>query len=238
MNILVTGGASGLGLEITKKMAQGKNTVYFTYCRSVKDAEAIAKTFPNAKAVKCDFTQAAEVDGLLEKIPAMDLDVLVNNAALNIVEEHFHKMDSGVFLGHFTHLMIPTIRITQRAIQIFRKKKFGKIINILSTAVINKPPVGMSEYAALKSYLLSLSKSWAAENANFNITSNCVSPDFMQTKLTAYKDPRLVEQYVQLHPLKKALTPQEVADTVFFLGHCSQHINGINLVMNAAQSIS
>ena len=134
--------------------------------------------------------------------------------------------------------MVPTIKITQEAIKVFRKKKFGKIINILSTVVVNKPPIGMSEYAALKSYLFSLSKSWAAENATFNITSNSISPDFMQTKLTAYKDERLVELYAQAHPLKKILTPKEVADAVVFLVNCSQQINGINMVINSAQSIA
>jgi len=238
MNILITGGASGLGFEITKVTAsQGGNTVYFTYCRSEKEANVIVKSLPHAKAIKCDFRKAADIDRLLEDMPGMDLDVLINNAALEIVEAHFHKMDPNVFLDHFTNLMVPTVQITQKAIQIFRKKKFGKIINILSTAIVNKPPVGMSEYAALKSYLFSLSKSWAAENANFNITSNCVSPDFMQTKLTEYKDPRLVELYAQSHPLKKILTPQEVADSVFFLVNCSQQINGINLIINSAQGI-
>ncbi|MFZ0035366.1 MAG: SDR family oxidoreductase, partial [Sedimentisphaerales bacterium] len=127
--------------------------------------------------------------------------------------------------------------ITQEAIKLFRKKKFGKIINILTSFLINKPPTGLSEYVAKKAYLLSLSKSWAVENADFNISSNCISPSFMQTELTSSMDERIVEQLIKVHPLKRLLRPEEVAESVLFFINSPQHVNGVNLVINAAQDI-
>lgn len=59
----------------------------------------------------------------------------------------------------------------------------------------------------------------------------------MQTNLTASMDERIVEQIRESHPLKKLLTVEEVADAILFLINSSSHINGIDLVINAASDI-
>ena len=84
---------------------------------------------------------------------------------------------------------------------------------------------------------MQLSKSWSYEYGKYNISSNCVSPDFMLTNLSETVDKRIVEQLKANHPLKKILTPEEVADVVAFLVGTSQHINGANIVINAGQNI-
>src|ERR1019366_7084787 len=126
----------------------------------------------------------------------------------------------------------------QEAIKTFRKKKFGKIINIISSALVNKPPIGWSEYVANKSYLLAMSKAWAAECIKFNITSNSISPSFMLTNLTSDTDERVIEQMKEEHPLKRLLTTDEVAEAVVFFTKSSQQINGTNLVINAGTEIN
>lgn len=78
------------------------------------------------------------------------------------------------------------------------------------------PPIGSSTYIANKAYLEKLTKVWAIENSKFNITSNSISPSFMQTKLTSEIDERIIEQIISNHPLKKLLTVDEVAETVLF----------------------
>jgi 3-oxoacyl-[acyl-carrier protein] reductase len=238
MNILVTGGASGLGAAIVNVLAKDSgNTVYFTYARSATSAKEIEGAFPNTRAISCDFTNSSSVDSLIGDLQGFDIDVLVNNAFGNIHKEHFYKTNPDVFLKSFEQNITPTLRITQEAIKIFRKKKFGKIINIISAAVINKPPIGWSEYAANKSYLLAMSKAWATECIKFNITSNCISPAFMLTNLTGDTDERIIEQMTADHPLKRLLTTDEAADAVLFFTKCSQHINGVNLVINAGAEI-
>lgn len=234
MNILITGGASGLGEAITKKCASEKqNRVFFTFCRSADRAQTLQKDFPNVQGWPCDFRSSSDIDQLLGRLPEIDLDVLVNNAIPGMVEKHFHKIAPEVFIENFRNYLLPTIRITQETIQIFRKKKSGRIINILSAVLEGTPPLGLSEYTASKAYLESLSRSWAVENAAFNITSNSISPGLMKTKLTQHKDERIFEAFVQQHPLKRLLTPEEVADSVYFLLQATPQINGINLLMNS-----
>ena len=238
MNILITGGASGLGEAITRKSAAIKtNRVYFTYNTSLANAGVLTSAFPNATGIQCDFTCSVALDALLNRLPEMDVDVLVHNAITGMTKKHFHKIEADTFLKSFQDNVVPVIRLTQQALALFRKKKSGKIITILTSALINRPPAGWAEYVANKAYLLSLSKSWAVENASFNIAANCISPSFMQTAFTGETDERIVKEMINNHPLKRLLTPEEVADAVMFFMSAPQHINGTNLIINAATDV-
>lgn len=103
--------------------------------------------------------------------------------------------------------------------------------------LINKPPLGLSAYVAEKAYLTSLSKSWANENASFNITSNCIAPSMMLTPFTSGLDERVMENVVQAHPFKRLLTPDETADTIWLLLQAPQHINGSTLIINGGMDV-
>jgi len=238
MNILVTGGSSGLGAEIVKELSQQENnTVYFTFAKSADKAKQLSETKNNIKFFPCDFTDETSIDHFLNELQKLDIDILINNAVVGFEKQYFHKTSAEVFHKSFQQNILPTIKITQAFLTKARKKKFGKIINIISSANINKPPIGWSEYVANKAYLLSLSKSWATENIKFNITSNAISPSFMLTNLTSETDERIVEQMIENHPLKKILTTVEVAQAVVFLVNCSQQINGTNMIMNAGNDL-
>jgi NAD(P)-dependent dehydrogenase (short-subunit alcohol dehydrogenase family) len=239
MNILITGGASGLGEAITKALAaNNSDNIFFTFNKSADKAASLEKEFPNAKGIQCDFLNQESIKNLLEFIDTANLDVLVNNAySTGIDAKHFHKVDASVFLNNFQANIIPTIRITQKVISGFRKKKSGKIINILSSAIVGNPPNGWSEYTAGKAYLESLSKSWAVENIAFNVTSNSISPSFMLTNLTSDTDERSVELIKDSNPLKQLLKTAEVAEAVLFFTKCSSQVNGVNLIINAGTSV-
>jgi 3-oxoacyl-[acyl-carrier protein] reductase len=238
MNILVTGGSKGLGSAIVNKLtAQPDNHIYFTYFNSERAASELESMHTNTTKVHCDFNSEDALLSLVDKMQQWNIDVLINNAAVNPPKSHFHKVDTEMLVNDFRVNTVSTIKITQAAIKIFRKKKFGKIITVLSSAILGKPPIGWSEYVAGKNYLLSLSKSWATENNRFNITSNCVSPSFMLTDFNQDIDERLIDDIKTTHPLGKLLLPDEVAVTVDFLTTCSQHINGVNIVMNAAMDL-
>jgi NAD(P)-dependent dehydrogenase (short-subunit alcohol dehydrogenase family) len=239
MIVLVTGGSSGLGEAITRRMAQDAgNTVYFTYNSSAANAQKISIDFPNAVAIKCNFKDVGEVDDLKSRIFGLNIDVLVNNAyAGSFLKTHFQKIPAEDFAIEFKENIIPTIIITQAAIMLFRKKKCGKIITILTSALVNTPPNGSSIYVANKAYLLQLSKVWATENAKFNIASNTISPAFMQTGFTDDTDERIIEQMKEAHPLKQLLTTNEAAQTVHFLASATNQMSGIDIVINAATNM-
>lgn len=239
MNILITGGSSGLGRAIVEQVAvEACHTVYFTYKQHEKAATELLSRFPNVIAKQCDYSNPDSVNELLECMKEWDLDVLVNNVySGNPQGMHFHKHSIDDFLNSYQINVLPTIQVTQKALEAFRKKKSGKIITILTSALLNLPPIGYAIYAANKAYLQQLAKSWSKEYVKYHITSNCISPDFMETALTHETDERIVEQMRAEHPLKKLLTPQEVAQCAYFLIHCSEQINGVNIPVNSGVTV-
>ena len=238
MNILITGGSSGLGKAIVEKLANSPSTtVHFTYNNSVEQAKSIESLNPGTSAIKCDFRDIEEIRSLGRAISDLNLDVLINNAATNFEKQHNHKISPDYFLNSFRDNIVPTVNLTQKAISHFKRRRSGKIITILSSSIIGNPLVGWSSYIANKNYLHSMSKSWAVEYAKFNITSNCVSPSYMRTNLTKETDERIVEQIIKSNPLKKLLLPAEVAEVVEFLCTAPAHINGVNIVVNTAENV-
>ncbi|RZL69063.1 MAG: SDR family oxidoreductase [Pedobacter sp.] len=239
MNVLITGGSSGLGSAITKQMAsEGKYNVYFTYARSKDKAKAIERQYSNCKAIKCDFKIAAEIEELIGIIPELDIEILINNAYTGqFLDSYFHKSKEFDFMESFSNNILPVIKITQTCITHFRKKKHGKIVTVLTAALVNNPPIGAAIYTANKAYLMQLSKVWATENSKYGITANTISPAFMQTDFTDSIDDRIVEQIISGHPLKRLLTTDEVAESVLFLAKSTQQINGIDLLLNSAVNI-
>lgn len=238
MNILITGGASGLGRAITEICASDfDNYVYFTYNKNITGTKELEEKYTNVKGIQLDFKNNQSIANFVEMIPGCGIDVLVNNAYVGEPQgTHFHKTEVEYFTDSFRYNIVPVIQITQKCITEFRKKKFGKIINILTASLIDLPPSGYSIYSATKAYIAQLSKCWVKENAKFNITSNCILPEFMETSFSKV-DERFVQQMQQTHPLKKLLEPSEVANIVYTIIKASQQLNGVNIPINAGLHI-
>jgi NAD(P)-dependent dehydrogenase (short-subunit alcohol dehydrogenase family) len=238
MKILITGGASGLGKAIVEKLAAKKeNLIYFTYNSSSESAIALQDQYPNTQSIQLDFRSEESIGSFLLQIPELAPDALVNNALNGFTQIHFHKFDSLTFENSFKVNVYPVLKIAQKFIEISRKRKAGKIVTILTSAIINRPPVGFSEYVANKAYLHSMAKSWAVENAAFGITSNCISPSLMLTRLMSNLDKRVIENMTREMGGKALLSEKEVAEAVEFLLDASSHINGSNLIINDANDI-
>ena len=142
----------------------------------------------------------------------------------------------GNALMAFQNNIIPTIRITQACLEGMRKRRYGKIINIITSYVIDTPPTGMAIYTATKAYLRQISRSISKEFARFNITSNCLLPEYMNTNFGKVEDFQL-EQMIAAHPLKQLLRPEEVAQIIGHIVNSSQQLNGVEIPINAAQHI-
>ena len=238
MKILVTGGASGLGKAIVEKLAgRETNLVYFTYNSSKESAMALEGQYPNTRSIRLDFRLEESINAFLLQLTELEPDALVNNALNGFTQIHFHKFDSAVFESSFKVNVSPVLKIAQKFIEISRKRKGGRIITILTSAIINRPPIGFSEYIANKAYLHSMTKSWAVENAAFGITSNCISPSLMLTPLMSDMDKRVIENMTRETGGKTLLNETEVAAAVEFLLEATTHINGNNLIINDAKDI-
>lgn len=237
MNILLTGGASGLGLEIFQRLSRAGHHVFFTFNGSTAQAEKNLIDYPNSKKIHCDFKDSKSVDDLLGMLAILDIDVLIHNALPVMNAIQFQKTSIDSLVDSFNSSVIPVLKISQACIANFRKKRSGRIINILTSYLVNKPPVGYSEYVANKAYLQSMAKSWANENSKFGIIVNSISPSIMRTPLNQEVDERLLENLAASNPLGQLLTVSELGELVEFLVSSPRQLTGCNILINGGENV-
>lgn len=234
--VLLTGGSAGIGKAINLFLLNKGYEVLFTYRNSEQAANEITAEFPNAKAFQIDFANPSEMGDFLNLIADFKPNILINNFySGTFIDTYFHKTDSDKFLLDFQNNVIPTLQITQECIKIFRKEKFGRIINILSSS-LKSPAMGTSVYNANKAYLLQMNKSWASENVKFGITSNSISPAFTLTDFHKNMDERQVESILASYPLKNNLEGKDVAEFVELCLNGGSHFNGNHVFLDASNS--
>jgi NAD(P)-dependent dehydrogenase (short-subunit alcohol dehydrogenase family) len=237
LNIFLTGGASGLGLEIFQRLSRAGHHVAFTYKGSVEQAEKNLIDFPKSKKIYCDFNNPKSVEDLIEMLGVLEVDVLIHNALPLMNAIQFQKTRIDSLVDSFNSSVIPVLKISQACITNFRKKRSGRIITILTSYLINKPPIGYSEYVANKAYLQSMTKSWANENSKFGIIVNSISPSIMRTPLNREVDERLLENLEASNPLGQLLTVSELGEVVEFLVDSPRQLTGCNFLINGGENV-
>ena len=136
--------------------------------------------------------------------------------SLNEWEETIRINLTGVFL------------ITREIIKLMKKNRFGRIINITSTAG-QRGEAYHSHYAASKGALISYTKSLATELSDYNITTNSVAPGWVDTEMCneVFADKGYKETVRKSIPVGRIATPEDIAGPVLFLAtDLARHING------------
>ena len=106
--------------------------------------------------------------------------------------------------------------MTRAASKVMMRQRRGKIVNV-SSVVGLMGNVGQANYSASKAGLIGLTKSSAKELASRNITVNAIAPGYVETDMTAALSPEARAAFLNVIPLKRGCTPDEVAGVVTFL---------------------
>lgn len=238
MEVLITGGTSGVGVAAVESLLNAGNIVHFTYCNNTVKAKKLCERFPNARAYRCNFRDAPSVDSFCQQLDGMALDALVNNAFTGkFLERQCHRNSIELYDEVFRDNVLPTIRITHQAITGFKKRHCGKIITILTAGLLGKPPIGSSAYVSAKAFLAQMSRCWATEYIRHGITSNTISPSFMRTNFTADIDARMAEEIANAHPLGRLLDCHDVVSVVEFLLSAPMDVNGVDIPITAGSTM-
>lgn len=235
--VLVTGGSRGIGYAIAKDfIAQGAKTIITS--RSLEQGKIIAEELKTKEnnavfAAALDLSNPSLLKEQLQKILTEHnaIDILVNNAGitqdnllLRMKDEQWDAVIQSNLSGAF--------HVSKACIRSMLKKKFGRIIHI-SSVIGEHGNAGQSNYAASKGGLIAFSKSLARELAAKNITSNVISPGFIETKMTEALPEKQVEAIIQQVPVKRMGKTSEIAKAVlFFASDDAAYITGQSLAID------
>ena len=219
---LVTGSGSGMGRAHAVLMAErGARVIVHDIDRGRAGETAAlvreAGTEPHVLVV-----DLRDVDALKASIAAAErdygaIDVLVNNAGIGGQGLGLADIDVATFDAMFEVHVRGAFFATQAVLPGMKERRAGRIINISSTFALGGVDFA-SHYAAAKSAISGLTKSWARELAPFNITVNAVAPGLVETNLTlgSIGRERIAAMRSEV-PLGRLAEPVEIAYTVAWL---------------------
>ncbi|MEK6922912.1 MAG: SDR family oxidoreductase [Nanoarchaeota archaeon] len=220
---IITGSSRGIGAEIAKTLAKNKIKVVINYNKSEDQANKLKKKIEEAGGecllVKANLRKENEILNIIKKtIEAYNrLDIIINNASEKINIKEIQDLAWEDFETHIDLQVKAPFLLVKNSLEYLKKSPDPRIINIITSGVLEKPASKMGDYLTAKSALLALSKIFAVDLAKFNIKVNMVSPDLVDTELTSFIPPRMKELIAANKPLKRLTTKEDIANVVLYL---------------------
>ena len=214
--ILVTGATGGIGREIVKKFISLEGNVIATGT-NLERLDLLKKDFPNVNIIRFDISDHSKIEEFIDNTTTQltGLDILINNAGTNM-DNLSLRMKDEEWKKIIDINLTSTFLLSKYAIKKMLKNKYGRIVNI-SSIVGHTGNLGQANYAASKAGIIGMTKSLAIEYAKKNITLNCVSPGFIQSKMTDNISESVKSVLTSRIPMSRLGNAEDVANSVAFL---------------------
>ncbi len=241
--VLITGSGGGLGRSHAVLMAErGADIVVHDIKRegAAETAEMVRAKGRRAEVIICDVRHIADFQRDIREASVRigGIDVLVNNAGVGGKRRSIEEIDEAVFDEMFDIQVKGAFFATQAVVPAMKEKRNGRIINISSIYAMGGN-ANASHYAAAKSAISGLTKSWARELAPYNIKVNAVAPGFIVTEMTKGSNtPQNIAERSARMPLGRFVEPQEISYAVAWLASAeTAMISGQVISPNAGETI-
>lgn len=226
---LITGGAGGIGEETAYVFAkEGADIIIADYDeKGYEVAEKVKALGVNSLFIQVNVADNESVKEMMRQaiLDFPKIDILINNAGITrdamlkklSVEDWQKVVDvnlSGVFY------------CTQNVLPYMLEQGSGSIINTSSVVGVHGN-VGQTNYAATKSGLIGMTKTWAKELGPKGIRVNAVAPGFIDTAMVATVPEPVLEKLIASVPLRRLGKPGDIAHAYLFLASDeASYING------------
>jgi NAD(P)-dependent dehydrogenase (short-subunit alcohol dehydrogenase family) len=238
---IVTGGASGIGLEIASDL--GRHGARVVICDLADSTGAIMRLTEEgtiATGVRADVADAVSVEAAVEAVLAAHgrIDFLVNNAGLfsDITRAPFDQLDLAEWKRVLDVNVTGPFLFSRAVWPSMRQAGAGRIVNITSASIFTAPPL-MLHYVASKGALTAMTKSMAREMGPDGITVNAVAPGFTLSSGVLEKRQDMLETTAGrargMRALQRDQIPEDIVGAVTFLcGDGAAFITGQTLVVD------
>jgi 2-hydroxycyclohexanecarboxyl-CoA dehydrogenase len=214
---LVTGGASGIGAAIARRLAAEAASVVIGDLDQ-EGGHDVADEF-GGEAVGLDVTETASVAAVVEELGPFE--ILINNAGMDEFG-FFTQTDPQMWERVIAVNLGGVLACTHAVLPAMQQAGYGRIVSIASEAgrVGSK---GSAVYSAAKGGVIAFTKTIARENARFGITANAIAPGPIDTPLLQRASElgeigeRVIETMKAATQMRRLGEPEEVAAAVAFL---------------------
>ena len=230
--MLITGATQGIGLATSKLLNSNGYQV-------VGIARNNLQNFPG-ELYTCDLSDRMATDKVLHKIKDHYPQILhiINNVGI-VARQPLEEVELDTLFTVFDLNVRTAVQITQAFIEEMKALQYGRIINLTSRALTGIK--NLSSYAASKSALLGLTRTWAVEFAAYQITVNSVAPGPTDTELLRKSTPvgsDAEKAVLATIPLGRIGRPEEIAATIkFLLSKDAGFITGQNICVDGGGSL-
>ena len=213
---IVTGGASGIGLAIAKRIArEGGRVTLFDLNPTVlhEQTSRLQAEGLSVEGVQVDISDAQAVESAISGVVQRSghLDILVNSAgivgktATNLLDYDLETFEQVLKVN-----LVGTFLVTKSALRHMLPHNYGRILLIASMAGKDGNP-GMAGYTAAKAGVIGLVKGVGKEYAQSGITVNGLAPAVIATPMNAATAPEQLQYMVERIPMHRLGSVEEVA---------------------------
>jgi len=232
---IVTGAWRGLGRAMAERLYERGASVAVNVRDAARAEEVATALGERALAVPGDITAPGAPDDIVGRTLARfgRVDVLVNNAALAL-STRFEQLSADEFRAALEVNLTAPFLLTKAALPAMKAQRYGRVVNVSSSAGRTVSTLGGAHYTASKAGLLGLTRAAAKELGTFGITVNAVCPGMIDTELTRENaSDELLERLAAGYPVPRLGTAREVADLVCFAAsEAAGYITGASFDIN------
>lgn len=232
---LISGGSRGQGAAEARLFCAEGAKVMIADVLDEAGRKVAAEIGESARYVRLDVTREADWSRAVDETRAAfgRLDVLVNNAGLNVLTD-FRLMTDADWVRLREVNLDGVIRVARDGFELLKASGRGSLINVASI-MGNRGLRPLAAYSATKGAVAALTRGLAVEYAPYNIRVNTLAPGYVETKLTerALRFPAMRQALIDKTPMGRFGLPEEMARAVLFLASDdASYVTGAELAVD------
>ena len=210
---IVTGGSNGIGKRIAERLRDAGAEVFVW--------DLLPPAFAGVSFAEVDVSDRGAITRGVAQVTGTGrlVHILVNNAGFAGSSTPVLQFDPDTWRRIVEVNLMSVFEVCRQVVPLMRQAGYGRVVNMASLAGKDGTPL-MSAYAAAKAGIIAFTKSFGKELADTNICVNSVAPAAVETDILRQLSPEAVRRMIEISPMRRLGTVEEVSDIVLFL--CSE----------------